>query len=255
MKASLKLLPLAVLCLAAGPNVQRERVSQNQIGPTYQSWHPASLFTGGTSLVTFDQPDRRGKLGSLEQVLPEPGGPAFESVLQIFAEDVILIPGEGWIMDDGFGRLADLRRASYRWMRRPESTTLPFLASAMRLIVHDPDANNTWALIYEPAYNGYLGGVPVDRWVRSNVAKSFVWRTPLYLDGVPAPAGWCRGHPSECYRYNLTPRDWGFGPETKVIGLQLAVGSGWPGTYWGYVDNVKLRFRKGRRYVWNFEPL
>ena len=246
----------------ASPSVGFEKVSQNDLGPTYQSWHPTSLRSGGTSLVTFDVPDRRGRWGSLEQVLPEPGSPYQSTALELFAPDVIVLPSEGLCaFDGGFGRLSDLRAASYRW-RREGGSAPSFLATAFRLVVHDPDAGtvgSTWELVFEPVYNGFpvATGIPTGLWFESDVLAGFVWRSPIYLDGALAEPGWCGAHPSECYRYDRTPLDWGFGPRTVVVGVQLAAGSGWTGTYRGFADDVRLRFGgpEGRTYRWNFEPM
>lgn len=248
---------LAVLALAAAPHTVRgQKVTQGDLGLTYSAWHPVSLLSGGTSIVSWDVRDPRGRFGSLEQVLPE--GANNSAAVEIISEDAMVLPGKGFVAEEGFGRLSDLRVARYRWRRHPSSTTVEYFATAFRLMVHDPDQGergSTWYLVYEPVYNGYLAGVPVDEWVQSDVAKGFVWRSPIFLDGAPAPAGWCAQNVAECYRYDRGPQDWGFGPNAKVIGVQLAVGSGWPGNYRGYVDDVRLKFKRRRRYRWNFEPM
>ncbi|MEO1230591.1 MAG: hypothetical protein AAFZ18_16965 [Myxococcota bacterium] len=237
------------------------KVEPTQLGQAQHRWHPVSLTSGGASVITFERPDRRRRLGSLEQVLPAPGSLEQSTAVEIFADDVTLVAGQGLQPSElGFGRLSDLRRASYRWYRDSSSTATPFLATAFRLMVHDPDDGeygSTWYLVYEPVYAGYHPTVPVDTWVRSNVHSSTVWRYPVYLNGQLPPADYCRNHSSECYRYDRTPLDWEFGPNAVVISVQLTTGGGWSGTYRGYVDDVRLRFRgrQGGRHIWNFEPL
>lgn len=242
------------------PAARAEKVGQHHLGATYQNWRSVSLTSGGTSMVTFDQPDRRRRFGSLEQVLPEPGTPDLEAAVEIISEDAILLPGEGLkAFEGGFGLLRKLRHAKYRWYRDSASTSAPFLASAFRLMVYDPDDGphgSTWYLVYDQAYDGYLStGVPEDQWVESNVANAVVWRSPLYLNGQKAPDDYCANNVSECYRWDRTPQDWGFGPRAMVIGLRIQAGSGWQGTYRGFVDNVRLKFAGRRAYRWNFEPI
>lgn len=239
---------------------QPTAVNQTQLGASLHDWHIIDPRQGGSALVSYARPDRRRRSGSLELTLPASGGPDYMAAVEIFSEDVILLPGEGLrAFDGGFGLLKDLRAARFRWYRDATSTAPVFLAPAFRLIVHDPDAGeygSTWELVWEAVYNGYsvAEGVPTDRWVRSDVRRGYVWRLPLYLNGVKAPANYCAQNRGECYRYDRRPQDWGFGPNAAVIGVQVAAGSGWSGSFLGYADNVRLRFKRGRNIRWNFEP-
>lgn len=254
-------LATAVVTMGFSSGRNPAKVEPTHLGRTQWSWHPVSLLSGGSSIITFEQPDRRRRLGSLEQKLPGPEAITESAAVEIFAEDVTFEAGQGLRAERrGFGRLSGLRRASYRWYRHHSSTTAAFFATAFRLLIYDPDQGehgSTWYLVYEPVYDGYFPSVPVDTWVRSNVESSPVWRTPVYLNGQLAPSDYCATQPTECYRYDRTPKDWEFGPNALVIGVQLTVGSGWGGSYRGFVDDVRLRFRgrDGGRHFWNFEPL
>ncbi|MEM7676187.1 MAG: hypothetical protein AAF449_09315, partial [Myxococcota bacterium] len=113
----------------------------------------------------------------------------------------------------------------------------------------------SYTLIWEPVYNGYATGpndsFPADTWIYARIDGDFFWRTPLYIDGQRAPGSFCRDNPGECFVFNRTIKSWGFGPRTVVFGLSIGVGSGWPGTYRGFVDDVALKIGQ-RSWSWNF---
>ncbi len=258
--AALVALPSLALAVPGGApsGPMHERVGQNDFGKTTSAWHPLSLRHAGTSLVTWDQPDDGGGQCSLEQVIPWPGAPEYVTTLEILSPDTILLPGEGLKSWMGFGRLADLQTAAFSWYRHSSSTTYPWLSTALRLIVFDPDMGvngSSWELVWEAVYNGYSPplGVPTNQWIRSDVTNGFFWRRPLYLDGIAAPYGYCSQNRPDCHRYDRNPQQWGFGPNTVVIGVSLSAGGGWGGTYWGFTDRVELQFTGGDHYLWDFE--
>lgn len=254
----LSLVLFASSAFAASPRGRTEVVTQRSLELGVQGWRVSDFRAGGSAAATFSASDRRGRWGSVELRLP-PGSSYHGAYVERWADDVELDPDGGLHVGRlGFGRLADLHGASFSWRRDGASTAPVFLAPAFRLIVHDPDAGTrgeTWELVWEPVYNGYsvVTGVPVNQWVRSEIAAETVWRAPLYREGALA-YGYCSAQPSECYRYDRGPNDWGFGPNTVIVGINIAAGTGWGGSFIGYVDDVELAVGR-RSHRWNFEPV
>ena len=224
-----------------------------------RGWRVVDYRTGGVSRVDRSQLDPNGKPGALEQVLPEPGGSNVSSEIEILSPDTMLDPEDGLRPTrDGFGKLSDLQTIGLSWYRDGTSTAPPWFVSALRVYVFDPDLGvrgTSYVMVWEAIYNGYAPApdqsVPTDTWVRSDVTQDFFWRTPLFIDGLRAPAAFCSENPTECFVFNRTLSDWDFGPRAVIFGMSIAVGSGWNGSYRGFVDDVTLAFTHGRKN-WNF---
>jgi hypothetical protein len=245
--------------LVAGTAVaapQYQTVTSGSLEAGLHSWRVVDVRTGGFSRVRPTRPDNHGGSGSLEQTIPPPGSDEWKTEVEIFSPDTRFIPGVGMIPSaGGYGRLSDLRDLLVTWYRDGRSSTWPWLGQAVRIYVYDPDLGtrgSSYALIWEPVYNG-LNPVPTDQWIVSRVDDGYFWRSAIYLDGQRVPRTFCADNPAECYQW-LPLQGWGFGPNTVIFGLNLAVGSGWPGTYLGYVDWVNLEMPNGKTWIWDFEP-
>ncbi|MCA9548680.1 MAG: hypothetical protein KC933_01510 [Myxococcales bacterium] len=248
---------LAVLVAgSAAATPQQFTVTGGSLEAGLHDWRVVDVRTGGVSQVSTTRPDPYGGSGSLEQSIPAPGSDEWKTEVEIFSPDTSLTPGAGLVPTaGGYGRLADLRDLLVTWYRDGSSTAWPWLGEAVRIYVYDPDLGtqgSSYVLIWEPVYNG-LPVVPTDQWIVSRVDDGNFWRTPIYLDGQRVPRSFCSDNPTECHRY-LPFSAWGFGPDTVIFGLNLAVGSGWYGSYLGYVDQVNLEMPDGQTWIWDFEP-
>jgi hypothetical protein len=227
-----------------------------------KDWRVVDVRRGGHARVTANRPDATGGLGALEMELPAPGDSSYRAEVEVFSPDTVLEPGRGLVpVHGGYGLVTDLRDLLVSWYRDGSSTTFPWLSTAVRVYVYDPDLgiNGTSSImVWEPVYSGYATGpnfaVPVDQWVHSRLDDEIFWRQPLYLDGVRVPTSFCGNNPGECHVYDRRLRDWGFGPRTVIFGLNISAGSGWGGTFKGWVDNVNVEFTGGRTHIWDFEP-
>lgn len=240
---------------AVGP----DRVSDVSQG--LSGWRIVDVRSGGVSQVTTSAADPFGGLGALEQTLPESPDRSLKTEVEIFSADTTLDPVRGLVPGQGgYGRLADLLEISVAWYRDSASTTWPWMGPAIRLYVYDPDlgVNGTSSImVWEPVYNGHAApparAVPVDQWIESQLEEGRFWRQPLYLDGQRVPRNFCSLNPAECHRY-VRLSEWGFGPNAVVFGFNIAVGSGWPGDYHGYVDHLAFQFACHAPVAWDFEP-
>jgi len=220
-----------------------------------QGWAEANQQGTGASVISGDQP--RSGIGSLDQSLSVGGSDKTD--YEIFSSDIAYTVGEGISATaGGFGLVGSLSATGVDWYRDSSSTAAEHYTPAVRLWVWDPDAGGafgtSYLLIWEGVYNGYPssgGPVPTDTWVGEDMFGDFYWRVPQFINGVWAGIGYCNSNPTECFVFNNTIGDWGFGANTVVIGVNVGLGSGWDGSYQGYLDNVTLGFSEPT--VWNFE--
>lgn len=257
------LIPTLTLLLlgASSASAQPQYVAVGDVAEGLSSWRLVDVRTGGTSEVTSNVPDPFGGQGSLEQALPAPGDDSYKAEVELFSPDTRLLPGRGLVPTaGGYGLLTDLHDLLVAWYRDSSSTAAPWLGTAVRVYVYDPDLGvngSSSIMVWEPVYNGYASNpsraVPVDQWVHSRLDDEVFWRQPLYLDGQRVPRAFCSLNPSECHRY-IPLSAWGFGPNAVIFGFNLAVGSGWLGSYHGYVDYLSLELTQGRTWIWDFEP-
>ncbi|MHC5004177.1 MAG: hypothetical protein ACYTJ0_13765 [Planctomycetota bacterium] len=224
-------------------------------------WHPANERSGGQSLITATRPDDLGKTGSLEQSLPAGGSPSPKSDFELFSADTVFDPGDPLVFypaDGGFGLLSDLDQLAFDFYRDGASTAPDHLTPALRLYLWDPDAGTSYLMVWEGVYNGFPIGMPVptDQWLTADVAGAFFWRIPQFINGSWAGIGYCNGAPAgECFDFDNTLGDWGFGPDTVVFGVNVGLGSGWAGSYVSFVDNVTIGFAGGACTTYDFETV
>lgn len=195
-----------------------------------QGWTAANVRPGGSVAITCDQPNNG--LGSLR----------FDTADATAKADFEITDLTG-----GFGLLADLTSLSYDWYRDSSSTAAAHLGPVLRLYVYDPETGHTGLLIYEQAYNNGTTAVPTDQWVSDDVTGAYFWQRK-YNPGQTIEV------------YNNTLSDWldptteyNFGENTIILGINVGVGSGWTGTFTGYVDNVSMTVG-GVTFDYNFEP-
>lgn len=226
-----------------------------------QGWAPANENGGGVSVISGVQP--RSGTGSLDQSLIDNGsggGNSSKTDYEIFSSDVTYVVGEGLkAPGGGFGLLSEMSSLLFEWYRDSSSTAPDHLTPALRLWLWDPDAGGphgtSYYVIWEGVYNDWpTGPVPTDTWVtEEEMADDFFWRIPQFENGVWRGISWCNTPPNgpQCFDFDNTLGDWGFGANTVVFGINTGLGSGWAGSYQGYTDNVTIAFSETT--TWNFE--
>ncbi len=145
-----------------------------------------------------------------------------------------------------FGRLADLGTISYEWYRDAASQASAWLHPAYRLVV-DADGNplttnDIGYLIFERCYNvPGCPAVPTNTWVADSITSSTIlW---WFQIGVGAETVYTRTLATyQSGAYTPSPGFAQLGPNSRVIGISLGVGSGWGGTpaFRGAVDLVRI---------------
>lgn len=206
---------------------------------TLDGWTPANVRTNGSVAITGWQqrggaPDNRGSLEFTTNTA---------TLGQDKADYVKLwgvVPGR---------TLGNLSGLSYEFYRDSSSTTAQHFAPVLRLY-YQTSSGETGLLIWEQVYNGYSGGVPTNSWVSANMLGGTFWmrafgpgRTVERFDVTLAQ--WAAGE--------ITSNGHVLGTDTKIIGIDVGVGSGWGATFRGAVDNVVVGFDADTVSA-NFEP-
>ncbi len=232
------------------------RIKVRALNARAAGWRVVDFRRGGVSRISETMRDGDGRRGALQQVLPGPDAYEATAEVEILSRDTEHDPLGGLRPTrGGFGPVASLSEMSFSFYRDATSTTHPWLGAALRIYVFDPDLGHhgtSYAMVWEPFYNGHGFELPTDTWLRADVVGGLLWRHPLYIDGALAPRDFCARNLRDCYTYDRTIFDWGFGPRAVVFGLSLAAGGGWGGSYSGYVDDVVVAFEDGRRRRWDF---
>ena len=214
-------------------------------------WSAQNVAGSGTVAITADNP--RDGLGSLKFTSPGNAGKAdFQKTWNVPARTL--------------GSLTDV---SYDFYRDSSSTSDAHLAAALRLMFWQDNApaglgaeDHTGYLVWEPIYNGY-GAVPANAWQAENLFTDYFWMRVVsgpnsvacnktiqnfsvtlndWKTTVPT------GQPGDCAAPDFTTSS-----PVYIYGVNTGVGSGWAGTFTGYVDNVVVAF--GADVVSaNFEP-
>lgn len=250
---------LALLLLTANAAMAADTIqviTPADLGTGDGQWHAANERDGGLSQITATQPDQYGGAGSLEQSLPDPAAAPPNTAGYAPKTDFQII------QQAGFGLLAELDALGFDWYRDSSSTAPGHLTPALRVMVYDPDANDSYLLVWEGVYNGYPSNgpaVPVDTWVTQDVLAGNFWRVPQFIDGTFMGISTCvdgitdPADPTACFVFDRGLDDWGLGPNTLVVGLEVGLGSGWAGSYLSFVDYVRLGF-SGSTTLYDFEP-
>jgi hypothetical protein len=230
-------LALVVIAAASQSNAAVITVTPADISatPTLNAWYVANLRTESAAAITST--NARSGNGSVEMTLANGNGKA------------------DFVYSWGFvgGRtLGNLDALSYDWYRSSTSTAAAHLQPAMRLS-YDADGNfatttDRGYLIWEQVYNG--SGLVADAWNSSTIIGGNFWQRQF------SPGNTVED-------YGTTLAEWMNGPRpgfpadqlsaaTAILGIEFGIGSGWNGSFTGFVDNVGVGFHN-EKTVFNFE--
>lgn len=148
--------------------------------------------------------------------------------------------------------LGMLDAVSYDWYRSSASTAAGF-QPAFRL-AYDADGNAATTadrgyLVFEQIYNPNAASVVSDQWVSSDLMGANFWQRQF------SPG-------TTIENYNTSLADWlngvtpagadTLGSNSAILGIEFGIGSGWNGTFTGFVDNVTFGFGEDTS-TFNFE--
>lgn len=158
--------------------------------------------------------------------------------------------GWGFVAGRTLGNLSAL---SYDWYRSGNSSAAGFMP-ALRLSYDADGSAATTAdrgyLVFEQVYNPNAASVVSDQWVSTDVMTKNMWQRQF------SP-----GFTVESYGVSLA--DWisgsnqpdnadRLGANSAILGIEFGIGSGWNGSFNGFVDNVTYGF-SGASTTFNFE--
>jgi hypothetical protein len=236
---------LAVGIIAASSHVSAASITvlptDISASATFNQWYidnfrgTSNGFTSTTTAGITDSKPRSGT-GSVEMSLTDGSGKAD------FAYTWGFVTGR---------TLGNLNALSYDWYRDSASTSASHLQPAYRL-KYDTDGNplttdDQGYLIWEQFYNG---PTVQDQWVSSDIFNGNFWQRQF------SP-----GNTVE--NFETTLAEWINGPRppiadqlsatTAILGIEFGIGSGWGGTFSGFVDNVAFGFTGEELTQFNFE--
>lgn len=150
-----------------------------------------------------------------------------------------------------FGLLKDLEVFSYSWYRDSASDATASAGPVARLVI--TNGVRVGSLVWEQYFNGYRdSGAPEDVWVTSNAYNDGAGVFSTYGTGLGQLSGidatfedWLNGTGGLTQAYG----DW------MVIGVNMGIGSGLPGTFIGAVDNLTIGFAGQDAVTYNFEAV
>jgi hypothetical protein len=193
--------------------------------PYTATWSTLGTSTGSTSITT-DQP--RSGNGSLR--LETNGG---NKAAATYGGDRFGGPNLGT-----FGDLLD-GSLGFEFYRDGSSTVAAHFAPALEI-----EFSNHAALKWEAVYNDYPVASPIsaDQWytidLDKDTGKFWQWNGGVVMSGSS--------------QQNLTLAEWlnasvgnDFTTDTEITGISVQAGSGWAGSFVGYVDNVYMNFGSG----------
>ncbi|HEX9172995.1 MAG TPA: PEP-CTERM sorting domain-containing protein [Telluria sp.] len=239
----LKSLVIVVVAAAGHANAAVVTVTPaDMTGPALNTWYLANYrgvsngYTSNTTAAITATNPRSGN-GSVEMSLTNSTGKA------------------DFVYTWGFvgGRtLGNLDALSYDWFRASGGTAAGHLQPAMRLS-YDTDGDSSTSgdrgyLIWEQVYNG--GGMVTNTWNTSNILGGNFWQRQFVPTGYTVE------------NYDTTLAEWMTASRpadgdpltaaTAILGIEFGIGSGWNGTFNGFVDNVTFGF-SGASTTFNFE--
>ncbi|MET0857611.1 MAG: PEP-CTERM sorting domain-containing protein [Telluria sp.] len=240
----LKSLAVAVIAAAGHANAGVVIVTPADMNAGLNSWNLTNfrgISTGHTSktVAAITTTNPRSGNGSVEMSLTDGSGKAD------FAYTWGFVPTR---------TLGNLDALSYDWYRSSGGDAASHLQPAMRL-AYDADGNaNTTAdrgyLIWEQIYNG--SGLITNTWNSSDILAGNFWQRQFDPVGLTLE------------NYDVTLQEWMNGPRpatsdllsanSAILGIEFGIGSGWNGTFNGFVDNVTFGFN-GESTTFNFEAV
>jgi hypothetical protein len=249
MKSKLRVTLAVLSLLSAGAQAAEIIVTPANLGTegVMNQWYLTNfrdVSNGRTSHTTAAITDTQARSGngSVEMSLTDGSGKADYAYTWGYVE----------------GRtLGNLKTLSYDWQRAGGGSADPRLAPALRL-VYDADGDigtkdDLGYLIFEQVYNDPFANspVPTDLWVSSNIIDANFWMRQVSKSNTVESynislAEWIAGaHPSD-----MADR---LSADSAILGLEFGIGSGWNGSFTGYVDNVSFGFGNRAATTFNFE--
>ncbi len=214
-------------------------VTPDDMGSGASQWNVTNVRANSSAAIT--NTNARNGNGSVEMSLADGSGKAD------FAYNW------GYVSNRTLGNLDAL---SYDWFRASSSNAADHLQPALRL-VYDADGDaatryDTGYLVWELAYNGR--GTLENVWTGSNIIGGNFWMRQFNPPGTPGNtvenfgttlAEWMTnarpGAPADVLTAN-----------SAILGIEFGIGSGWNGSFTGFVDNVTYGFGADAQ-TFNFE--
>lgn len=236
-----------VLALLGAGAAQAATITVTSVGsmPTANSWYLTNFrgtsngFTSNTFAGITNANPRNGN-GSVEMSSTDGSGKAD------FAYSWGFVSGR---------TLGNVDVVGLDWFRAAGSSA-PHLAPAMRLW-YDADGNQNTAgdrgyLIWEQVYNG---PTIQNAWVSSDLEDDYFWQRKFSTgtnveDYDMTLDAWAAGTTP------VTPTPQPFdllSTSTAILGIEFGIGSGWAGSFRGFVDNVRIGFTGEETMNFNFE--
>ena len=212
-----------------GPSASANRASGTA---GYNSWYQANVGAGSTVGITTDYARSGNGSAYFNSTQGDPG-----------KGDLIYYFG-----NNGAGApvaLSSLSSVSFDFYRSSASTSDPNLAPVLRF---DMLKNGAFAgsLVFENVYQTQQAS-PVDSWttLTANLNSGIFWATNAALGPTFASAN---GGQKTLAQWIADNAD----ANLTVYGLEIGIGSGWSGSFYGAVDNVQANFAS-RTVSSNFE--
>ncbi|MCD2518663.1 PEP-CTERM sorting domain-containing protein [Massilia sp. G4R7] len=234
------------LCLLSASAAQASAVTVTSVStdPALNTWYRANLrdvSTGYSSQTSADitGAQARSGNGSVAMSLTNSSGKA----------DYVYTWGYM-----GGRTLGNLSTLGFDWMRAGGGSAAAHLQPAMRLL-YDADGNAATTndrgyLIWEQHYQGVA--TPTDTWVSSDILDGYFWQRK-FSPGTTVEDfditldGWAAGTVPNGAVYDV------LSASTAILGIEFGIGSGWNGSFSGYVDNVRFGFGGAQATTFNFE--
>ena len=203
--------------------------------PVLNSWFQANIGAGSTVGITTDFPDQNGGNGSAYFNSTQ-GGSGKADLIYNFGTNGALTPVA----------LSSLTSVSFDFYRDLTSVTDPNLAPVLRF---DMRKNGAFAgsLVFENVYQAQQPA-PVGTWttLTANLNSGIWWATNAALGPTFANANGGQKTLAQWIADNA-------GADLTVYAVELGIGSGWSGTFFGAADNVQVSFGDLRTVSADFE--
>lgn len=225
----------AATATAANAYATTVTVTPEDMG-TPAGWRAANVRDGSSAAIA--NTNARSGNGSVEMSSPDDGGKA----------DFAL--SWGYVEGRTLGKLDAL---GYDWFRSAGGSAKAHLHPALRLW-YDADGNagtgtDRGYLVWEQEYNG--SGLVEEQWTSSDILGGNFWMRQHSPGNTieqfnVSLATWMSGaRPG-------APADV-LGANTAILGIEFGIGSGWGGSFAGFVDNVSVGFAGQGVTTYNFE--
>lgn len=225
MKTPLHAALLAVAVTGTCAHAATITVTPDDMGPGLNHWNVTNVRANSSAAIT--NTNARDGNGSVEMSLADGVGKADFAFTW------------GYVAGRTLGNLSAL---SYDWYRAAGGTAAAHLQPALRL-VYDADGNaattdDTGYLIWEQVYNG--GGLVDGAWTTSDIIGGNFWMRQF------APGNTVENYGTTLAEWMNGPRPGApadvLGANSAILGIEFGIGSGWNGSFTGFVDNVSFGF-------------